>query len=91
MEHVEHVKLILMERVGLVLEWVQRRERWEHVKRRLLFVVQTARVMLVVVARKSEHEVNHEIKGIRFTESAYLLFIVYNASMSCKAVNIKFY
>ena len=70
MEHVEHVKLMLMELVGPVLERVQRMERWEHVKRRLLFVVQTARVMLVVLARNSEHAVNHKIKAIHFTEIA---------------------
>ena len=61
MEHVGHVKLILMELVGQVLERVQQMERWEHVKRLLNFVVQTARVMLVVLARKSEHEVIHAI------------------------------
>ena len=64
MEHVEHVKLMLMELVGPVLERVQRMERWEHVKRRLLFVVQTARVILVVLAPKSKHEAINELLGI---------------------------
>ena len=82
---------MLMELVGPVLERVQRMERWEHVKRRLLFVVQTARVMLVVLARKSEHDVNHKIKAIHFTEIAWLLYILYKVLMSFKAVNLKFY
>ena len=83
MEHVGHVKLMLMEVVGSVRERVQRMERWEHVKRRLLFVVQTARVILVVLAHKSDHEINYEIKRIRLllhkVPSCYPFLISFSA------------
>ena len=73
MEHVGHVKLMLMEVVGSVRERVQRMERWEHVKRRLLFVVQTARVILVVLAHKCKHEVIQEVLEVgAFTENLFL-------------------